>query len=57
MKKTNKIARLDAALGKQKLSKNEMRQVNGGIACYCNGHYCCDVGSVSACCTSCGTSC
>jgi hypothetical protein len=54
MKKTNKIARLDAILGQQKLSKNEMKEVNGGFSCYCNGKYEGEESSVCACCSACG---
>jgi len=56
MKKTNKIARLDAILGQQKLSKNEMREINGGANCYCDGTYKGDL-SPCECCSTCGVKC
>ena len=56
MKKTNKIASLDAILGQQKLSKNEMREINGGALCYCNHVYQGDM-TLCQCCATCNIKC
>ncbi|MFC0185425.1 bacteriocin [Pseudarcicella hirudinis] len=35
------------------LSKDELRKVTGGFACYCNGRYVGEMSSVSACWNAC----
>jgi len=57
MKKTQKIKKLDAILGKQELSRNEMKLINGGFPCYCNGVYKGDYSSICACSGACGVGC
>lgn len=53
MSKTTKMKKIDSLLAKQKLSRNEMKSVNGGFSCYCNGKYVGNMNSVSSCWNAC----
>lgn len=57
MKKVNKVMKLDAIINRSSLTKNEMKAIKGGFACYCNGTYKGEYNDVSACCSACGVSC
>ncbi|PBI89025.1 hypothetical protein BSF41_23940 [Flavobacterium sp. ACN2] len=39
------------------LSKAEMKSINGGFSCSCNGRYLGEYSSASACCSACNVSC
>ena len=58
MKRTQDIKmKLDAILGKQKLSDIEMKAINGGFSCYCNGVFQGNTTSTTACCAACKVTC
>jgi len=54
MKKIQKTFTIDTLASKAKLSSEEMQNVKGGFACYCNGVYKGEFDDVSACASACG---
>ncbi|WP_180327404.1 hypothetical protein [Labilibaculum manganireducens] len=53
MAKTAKMLKIDSLLPAQKLSRNEMKAMDGGFSCYCNGTYKGEMGSIASCWNAC----